>query len=597
MGSQFKTLVDVYESSTKKYARLPLFGTKRNGSYQWLTYEEFGQMVEHFRGALASLGVKPGDTVAAIANNRVEWAVGAYAAYTLGARYCPMYEVQTPKDWKYIIEDSGSKVLLVANQKIYEKCVGFIKELDSLERVIFFDGPSDHEDAYAKWLSFGKDHPAAITHPEPKDICGFIYTSGTTGNPKGVLLSHGNIMSNVNAVPNVLDIGSSDVSLSFLPWAHSFGQIAELHVLFSLGASLGIAEDVTTIIDNLAEVRPTLLFSVPRIFNRIYDGVMKKMEDAGGLKKTLFDAGMVNSNALREQKDRGQVSGLTSLKDKFFDKLVFSKVRERFGGRLRYAFSGGAALNPEVAKFIDNLHITVYEGYGLTETSPVVSVNGPKGRKIGSVGRPIENVKVVIHPVEGYADGIGEICVQGPNVMQGYHNLPEETAQVIDPDGTFHTGDLGRLDSEGFVWILGRVKEQYKLENGKYVVPGPLEEELKLSPYIEHCMIEGTNKSFNVAVIVVNPDNLKQWADKQGISRDKMLTDERTIKLIRDEIDRVGTGFKGYEKPKKFILVEDEWSTETDMLTPKMSLKRRKVTEKYGAAMEALYVGAKEVAA
>lgn len=588
---KFSNLVEMYESSIKEYGPNPLFGTKKDGVYKWMTYQKFGEVTDSFRGALATLGVKKGDTVAIIANNRVEWAVAAHATYGLGAQFCPMYEAQLVKDWKYILEDSSAKILLVANETIHAQTIGLVDEIESLERVIYFDGRPDHNDAYDSLLEHGRHNPAPLVYPETEDICGFIYTSGTTGNPKGVLLSHGNICSNINGVQSLLDITSNDVSLSFLPWAHSFGQTVELHVLFSKGASMGLAESVNTIIANLAEVQPTLLFSVPRIFNRIYDAVNKKMEAEGGAKLALFRAGMANSEQLRADVDAGRASGfLTKTKDKVFDKLVFSKVRARFGGRLRYAFSGGAALAPDVARFIDNLHITVYEGYGLTETSPIVTCNRPDGRRIGSVGKPLPGVEVVLLPVEGYTDpNVGEVCVRGPNVMKGYHNLPEQTAEVIDPDGTFHTGDLGRLDSDGFLYIIGRVKEQYKLENGKYVVPAPLEEELKLSPYVSQVMIEGTNKPYNVALIVLDMDTLKEWCAAKNIKIEDAPNHPELHETMKTEVDRVGHSFKGYEKPKKFLLITEDFSTENDMLTPKMSVKRRVVMARYGEALMALY--------
>ncbi len=591
MAKDFKNLVEMYEISIAAFGPSPLFGTKKDGAYKWMTYEKFGEETEAFRGGLASIGLEKGDTVAIIANNRVEWAVSAYATYGIGAKFCPMYEAQSSKEWEYIVNDSGAKVLLVATQEIYEKTLPFVGTVGVLERVIYFDGPRDSNDAYFALVEHGKHNPSPIYHPDVNDLCGFIYTSGTTGNPKGVLLTHGNICSNVNAMHSLLEIGTSDVSLSFLPWAHSFGQTVELHALFSMGASLGLAENVSTIIQNLSEVRPTLLFSVPRIFNRIYDGVHRKMEEDGGIKKSLFFAGLENSDKLRKETENGgQPSLITGLKDKFFDKLVFSKVRMRFGGRLKYAFSGGAALSPDVARFIDNLHITVYEGYGLTETSPIVTCNRPGAHRIGSVGKPIPNVEVILAPVEGYSDpNVGEVCARGPNIMQGYHNLPEQTADVLDEDRTFHTGDLGRIDEDGFLYIIGRVKEQYKLENGKYVVPAPLEEELKLSPYITQIMIEGTNRPKNVAVVVIDMDTYGKWCEANGKDPKTAYESEDFQALLHSEVERVGKSFKGYEKPMKFVVDTEDWTAENEMLTATLKVKRRKIMEKFGDRLNALY--------
>jgi long-chain acyl-CoA synthetase len=590
--SGFETLVDLFEQTIEKHPNNRLFGEKKDGSYQWTSYQQFGHKVDSFRAALALRGVQKGDTVAVIANNCLEWAVGAYATYGLGASYCPMYTVQLPKDWEYILKDSAAKVVLVANQDIYKQVQDL--GLDTIETIIFFEGDTHHADYFGNVLSDGDANPCPTTHPAKDDIATFIYTSGTTGNPKGVRLSHWNLASNIQAIAEVFPIGEDEVSLSFLPWAHSFGQTVELHMMFSRGAAMGLAESVTTIVANLAEVRPTILMSVPRIFNRIYDGVQKKMEQEGGLKKTLFDAAINNANQAREQRERGSVGFMTKFKGDILDKLVFSKVRARFGGRLKYAISGGAALSPEVARFIDNLNIQVYEGYGLTETSPITSANIPGHVKIGSVGLPIPGVKVTIAPVEGYPEGTGEVCVNGPNVMMGYHNLPDETAEVLDDDRTFHTGDLGRIDNDGFLWILGRIKEQYKLENGKYVVPSPIEEQLKLSPFINQLMLDGANKPYNVALIVVDEESLSEWLEDEGIPREGALQNPKVLQLFEDEIKRFGNTLKSYELPTAIALIDEEFTTENDMLTPSLKLKRRNVLKNYGDLIAGLY---KEAAA
>ena len=588
----YENLVDMFEKSTRKYAHRPLFGVKRAGRYEWMSYAEVARAVAEFRGGLASLGVGHGDKVAVISDNRPEWAVGAYATYSLGAQYVPMYEAQLEKDWKYMLNDSGTKVLLVANAKIYEKAKKFVDELEHLERVICFEGGAEDPNTYAALRKIGAAKPVPAVNPKASDICGFIYTSGTTGNPKGVLLSHANLTSNVNALHEIFPLSEEDVSLSFLPWAHSFGQTVELHALLSYGASMGLAESVSTIIDNLAEVKPTLLFSVPRIFNRIYDGVNKKMNEAGGLKLKLFNAMLDTATTKKKLEADGRSSVVNSVKHAVLDKLVASKVRARFGGRLKYAVSGGAALSKDVGTFIDNLGIMVYEGYGLTETSPIATANSPSGRIIGSVGRAIPGVRIVIDPCEGAPPGQGEIIVYGPNVMVGYHNLPEATREVFTADGGFRTGDMGRIDDKGFVFITGRVKEQYKLENGKYVVPAPLEEKLRLSPFIANIMVDGTNKPFNVALIVPDFETLRAWAKEQGLDghdNASLVKQPKVKALYEGELGKYSGEFKGYEAPKKFVLAEEDFTTDNGMLTPSLKVKRRVVMEKYGKALEALY--------
>ncbi len=591
----YTDLVDVLERSVADYARQNLFGTKVEGDWQWITYGEFGKRVDAFRGGLASLGISQGDTVAIISANRVEWAIAAYAAYGLGARFCPMYESQLEKDWNYITADSGAKVLLASTYPIYETIRDWSgdNQVGNVEHIFCMALPPEDGASFAALEARGKANPTGTVEIDPEWICGFIYTSGTTGKPKGVLLSHSNIVSNLNGVSAIFPVDSSDVSVSFLPWAHSFGQTCELHSMLSRGAAMAIAESVEKLVDNFGEVRPTVLYAVPRVFNKIYDGLQKKIAEEGGLKQTLFNAAMANADYRKELEAKGESSWWADTKHGLYDKVIFSKVRERFGGRLRYAVSGGAALSPEVGDFIDKLGIFVCEGYGLTETSPIVSTNHPAARKLGSVGKAIDGVKVIIDTsvVEDSDSDDGEIVVRGPNVMKGYHNLPAETEEVMTGKGDFRTGDLGRLDSDGFLYITGRIKEQYKLENGKYVVPAPLEELLQLSPFITQAYIHGFNKPFNVALIVPDRLALEKWAGENRVSGDydAILAHDATRKLFTEQLERYSKDFKKYEQPRRFKLIAEEFSVDNGMLTPKMSLKRNVVQDRYAAEIAELH--------
>ncbi len=578
----FENLVELFETSVEKYGSADLFGTVSGGNWTWVTFGDVGAMVDKARGGLAGLGVGAGDNVAVISNNRVEWAVGCYATYGLRAGYIPMYEAQKKKDWKYILADSGAKVCLCATRVIYDQVVELVAEIDTLQHAVCFEG--DGEGSWAALLQAGASNETESQQPESTDTAGFIYTSGTTGNPKGVILSHGNLTSNIIALQKIFPLQGDDRSLSFLPWAHSFGQTVELHGMLSMGASIAINDEIPNLVGNLAVVKPTVLYAVPRIFNRIYDGVNKQMSERGAMIQGLFADGV----AAATKKNAGESLGFfENIKLQLADKLIFSKIRERFGGRLKYAVSGSAALNADVAKFIDSLGIEVYEGYGLTETSPIATANYPGHRKIGSVGLPVDKVKIVIDN-EVTGDPVnGEILVYGPNVMQGYHNRDDETKKAIMADGGFRTGDMGRLDDDGFLYITGRIKEQYKLENGKYVVPSPLEEELKLSPFIGQVMIYGMNKPYNVAVVVPDLPSLKAWTADNGAQMS--ADDDQVRKLIEDQLAEFGKGFKGYERPKKFIVSLDEFSTDNDMLTPTLKLKRRNVLKVYQDAIDALY--------
>ena len=590
---KFETLVDIFLQSIASYGPRPLFGEKKNGQWTWMTYIQFGQMVDDLRGGLAQLGVSHGDRVAVIANNRHEWAVGAYACYTLGAAYVPMYEAQLDKEWAYILNDCGAKVVFAATDAIAAKLKAIKPELPKLEHIIRFTGTATEADTFACLMRRGADTPSPVTTPKPSDLAGLIYTSGTTGNPKGVMLSHSNLARNVCAIHDVFPMSKEDRSLAFLPWAHSFGQNVELNGLFSMGAAMGIAEGVDKIVDNLAEVKPTLLFAVPRIFNRIYDGLQKRMAAEKPIKRMMFNRGIEVARQRKALAEKNQSSLLLDAQHAFFDKVVFSKVRARFGGQLKYAFSGAAAISREVAEFIDNLGITVYEGYGLTETSPIATANFPGNRKIGSVGKAIPGTRVEIDRSETGDPKQGEIVVYGHNVMLGYYNLPDENSKVFTADGGFKTGDMGVLDEHGYVWITGRIKEQYKLENGKYVVPVPIEQALQLSPFITNVMLHGQNKPFNVAIIVPDMDSLKKWAAEKGLdtsSIPELLKREEVQQLYREQINEFcKDAAKGYEKPQRFLLISEDFSTANDMLTPSLKLKRRNVLKRFGEAVEELY--------
>jgi len=586
MAEKFKNLVEVLERSALAFADRPLFGTKHSDSWSWNTYKSFKQDVDHFRAALKLLGVGPGDRVAVIADNRVEWAVGCYATYGLRAAYVPMYQAQKADEWKFILADCEAKLVLAANQSVYDKLKHIQPELPHLEHVINFEGPADAADSYSTLLLKGAEKPVAAAEPQPKETAGFIYTSGTTGNPKGVILTHSNICSNLNAIHEVFTFECEDRSLSFLPWAHSMGQTCELHGLISMGCSIGINDEVPNLVSNLAVVKPTILFAVPRIFNRIYDGVNKQMTEKPGFIQGLFRSGIKNAT----RKNAGESIGFfDNMGLAFADKIIFNKIREKFGGRLKYAISGSAALDKTVAQFVDALGIMVYEGYGLTETSPIATANYPGNRKIGSVGKAIPGVTIKIDTSVTNDAENGEILIYGPNVMQGYHNRAEENAAVLMDDGGFRSGDMGRLDSDGYLYITGRIKEQYKLENGKYVVPAPLEEKLKLSPLIANVMIFGDNKPHNVALVIPDPDALKAWAAEHGADASEAASDPKIKELMQSQLETYGKDFKGFERPRAFIIVTEDFSTENGMLTPTLKLKRRNVMEKYGDQLKALY--------
>ena len=382
-------------------------------------------------------------------------------------------------------------------------------------------------------------------------------------------------------------------TLSFLPWAHSYGQTAELHLLMRLGGSTGFAESPQTIVDDLALVQPTFLIAVPRVFNRVYDGLNAKMNEQGGLAKKLFDMGVNAGIERRRLKKEGRTCMVNAIKLKIADALVFKKIREKFGGRLMYSLSSSAALSPHIAEFFEDVGIPVYEAWGMTELSPAGAINSPEHNKLGSAGLPIDKVRFAIDKTfDSENSGEGELIVYGPNVMKGYHNKPEETRATMTEDGGLRTGDRAYIDEDGYMFITGRIKEQFKLENGKFVSPATMEEEIKLLPCVEHTMIYGLNRPFTVCLVFPDFMVMEKLAAKNGWPMDPaaMVADPAVQAYIGGQIlDNLKGKFGSYEIPKTFIVLSEGFSVENGMLTQTFKLKRREVLKAYQPLLEAAY--------
>ena len=585
-------LIDHFEIATEKFKNNKLFGTKNKhtGEYEWITYGELSKRVDNFRGGLASIGIKKTDAVAIIANNRVEWAIAAFATYGLGARFIPMYENEILKVWKYITEDAGIKFLLVSNKDIYEQVKHFKDEITSLEHIYIIEKEGDI--SMAQLENTGKENPIDSIKPNVDDIAALIYTSGTTGDPKGVLLTHGNFVSNARAGNKRYSmLNQTSRSLSILPWAHSYGQTAELYNWLFTGGSIGFMESVETMAEDLLKVQPTFLIAVPRVFNKIYDGIHAKMNEEGGIKKKLFD---MSVNAAKENREKkGKVSFGTKLKLNIGNKLVFSKIREKFGGKLIASITASAKMNIEISYFFSDIGLPVFDCYGLSETSPAISMNSPELNKPGSIGTPLELIEVRIDrsPVDDKSED-GEIQVKGPNLMVGYHKKPEATKKVFTKDGWLKTGDRGKIDEDGFIFITGRIKEQYKLENGKYVFPAAIEEDIRLLPYIENAFIYGDGKPFNICIAVPDCNILKKTAEmlKMKTEVGKLILSPMVQEFMSIEIRKnLKDNYGNYEIPKKFFFTDENFTIENGMLTQTLKLKRRVVIEKYKDQIEELY--------
>lgn len=609
-GIKFKTLHELQRNSCIAYADNEIFGTYNptigidgKGDFQWMTYKEFDENVNKCRAVLKDLGIQEYSKVGIISNNRWEWATIATAAYSMNATMVPMYEAQTPTDWLYILNDSQCSAIFCATPKIYDQVTrDVMPSAPCVKNAICLDAELGEEYAFKTLMEKAVVATTNdIVKPTPDDLANLIYTSGTTGKPKGVELIHSNTVSNVNgvqsSVPNFHDfIRQNDRSLAFLPWAHSYGQTCELWCFMSAGASMGLCRGVPSILDDLQLVKPTTLFSVPTLFKKIYDGVNNMIENSSPLKQKL----MKKSFELGRKNCDHELGMVENLQFKILDNIVLSKVRDRFGGNLRQGFCAGAAVPSEVLAFMDDIGIQVCEGYGLTETSPIIALNVPEKRKVGAVGVPLKGVTVVIVDKNGKpinAGEEGEVCCYGPNVMKGYYNNSKATAEVMSvaPDGVsrlFHTGDLGRLGSDGFLHITGRLKEQYKLENGKYICPTPIEEAVGMSRFIMQVVLSGANRPHNVALLV--PDWLAIRTElkiSDDMSEEELVNDPRVKRLIDGEIKSSCAGkLKKFEIPMDWAVVAP-FTAANNMLTPKMSIRRHMVMKTYEDVITALYNG------
>jgi long-chain acyl-CoA synthetase len=587
-------LIEWWKESVDAFADRRLIGTKNEkGVYQWATRREINTRIDNLRAGLARIDVNEGDAVGIIANNRVDWIVAAFATWGLRGRYVPMYEAELIQVWKHIVADSEIKVLFVSNTKIYEKIKDFKKDIPTLKHLFIIE--AEGKNALAALEKRGSAHPVSPKTPKPHDIAEIIYTSGTTGSPKGVLLSHGNLTSNALAGIKVYpELQETDVTtMTILPWAHIFGQTAELLAVIRIGGEMGLAQNPSTVATDIVDLKPTHLIAVPGVFNRIYAGLWKKMDETKGLAKALFLTSVEAAKKKRELAAEGRSSIIAEIKCYLADKIVFRKIRERLGGRLQGAMTGGATMNPEVAQFFFDIGIRILDCYGMTETSPAVTMNAYSNYRLGSVGQAIEKIKIVIDSSfveEGAADG--EIIVYGPNVMKGYHNRPEETRAAMTPDGGLRTGDRGRLDKDGFLFITGRIKEQYKLENGKFCFPASIEEEICLISSVQQAVIYGYNRPFNICIVVPDFEVLQNHARQKGLP-----SDPNTLVAHRDIVDRIGETITnhlkgkcaGYEIPKKFLIISEPLSLDNGMLTQTMKIKRDNVLDKYVDRIEALY--------
>ncbi len=603
-----RTIPDLFLRAVERHDLRRFMLYKAAGKYVSIPAREFREDVELAAHALIDMGVAPGDRVALLSENRPGWAYADLATLFAGAWSVPIYTSLPADEIQYILEDSGAVAIFVSSEEqlakvesVRSRCPA-LRHVITLDRIERSDGSALHAHALCEaGVRAREARPDALRERleaiDSDDTASILYTSGTTGRPKGVMLSHRNFVSNAVDALSCLAIASDDVYLSFLPLSHSFERTAGYYIMIHAGVTIAYAESLDTVPQNMLEVRPTVIASAPRLYEKMYARILSGASEAGGVKKRLVFWARRVAIDWADADTGGRPGAALRLRHRLAERLVYRKIRERTGGRLRLCVSGSAPLAPVIARFFYGIGMPVLEGYGLTETSPVVAVNRLGAIKFGTVGPPIPNVEVRIEPDperpprEG-APGEGEILVRGPNVMQGYYRRPAKTLEVMTEDGWFRTGDIGYLDGDGYLTITDRKKDLLKTSGGKYIAPQPLENELKTSRYVSQAVVVGNRRKYASVLLVPNFDNLGAWAREHGLDPDDhegLIEEDAVRALYEGVLEGVNRGKASFETLKRFRLLPAELTLEAGELTPTLKVKRQVVEEKYADLIGTMY--------
>ncbi|MFZ0707586.1 MAG: long-chain fatty acid--CoA ligase [Candidatus Korobacteraceae bacterium] len=578
------TLNDVFFTVAERgSSRVAL--TRQPGAWQPITAEQMQARVYATARHMRDWGIRKGDRVAILSENRPEWAIADFASLLLGAVDVPIYATQTPEQCLHILQHSHARVLFVSTRKQYEK-IAAITPLTQLERVVIMDDGSGLHDVIpmAEMLYDAKPGPdpeleSIARSIRPDDVATLIYTSGTTGTPKGVILTHGNVASNLSMTRHLVNVGPDDVCISFLPLSHITARHLD-YLLFYRGVTIAYCPVIDELPEVMLETKPTLFVGVPRVYEKLCNQVQLK---AKGVKRKILHWCL---EVGRKHRDTVLAGGRPKAMDwKLADRLVFSKLIEKMGGRVRLFLSGGAPLGIDLASWFADIGIVIHEGYGLTETSPVIAINVPGSHKIGTVGRPLKNLELRLA-------SDGELLVRGPSIFKGYWEMPEETTAAFEDGGWFKTGDIAAIDDDGFLSIVDRKKDLIKTSGGKFIAPQPIESALKVNMFVGEVALLGDRRRFPAVLIVPNFTVLEDWARGHGlhtISREELVRAEKVRTLYQEIVDELNANLAQYEKLKKILLVPNELSIADGTLTPSMKLRRRKVEELYRVEIDTLY--------
>jgi long-chain acyl-CoA synthetase len=586
----------MFFNRVERFGPRTLFKVKRDGQYQDISWEKAGRTVKDFALGLLELGIEHEDRVALLSENRPEWAFADLGILSIGAVNVPIYATNTPSQVQYIVNDSASRILIVSTEQQLEKALEARPNCPSLEKIVVFDdiGKTDYpmvasfKEICESGASSDKEElfSRRMEEVEPQHLASIIYTSGTTGDPKGVMLIHDNFLSNCRSVKQILPILEDDICLSFLPLSHSFERLAGYYTPMYIGSTIAYAESVDAVRENLQEVKPTFMASVPRIYEKFHAAVLDNVATSSAVKRRIFDWAFSVGREMSGYTVAGEDAPLMlRQKYKLANAMVFKKIKQNVGGRLKYFVSGGAPLAREINEFFHALGVTILEGYGLTETSPVLTTNTPEHFRFGTVGRPIPDVTIKI------AED-GEILAKGPNVMIGYFNKPVETAEALGADGFFHTGDIGHLDEDGFLKITDRKKDIIVTAGGKNVAPQNIENTLKTDPWIANAMVYGDKRKFLSALIVPDFEKLEQFAEEEGIAYDSLpdlVKHDRIINLMNERVAAINSGLARYETIKKFAVLDKDFTLTAGEITPTLKIKRKVVLERYQDILDSFY--------
>ena len=591
------TLARLFWSRVDKSGDTPAQQSKRAGTWETLTWRQVGETVREVALGLLALGRQKGEAVALLSASRAEWVQADFAIFSAGCMTIPIYPSYTPEQLAYIVNDSGARTLIVEDPGQLAKALEVRGKMDSLEQIVVIQGYEGHERSVHTWdelRRMGRDNAERlksvladrVASTRPEDVATIVYTSGTTGPPKGVVQTHANHVGSLNSVAQIIKVGSGDVHLLFLPLAHSFARM-ESFIGIHRGLTTAFAENLDKVGDNLKETRPHFICSVPRVFEKVYAKILAGVEAGSPVKKKIFHWALgVGRQVSQLQQARKPIPGGLAFKHKIAHKLVFSKLHHALGGRLRFAVSGGAPLSREIAEFFHAAGILILEGYGLTETCPVLTFNREDHFKFGSVGPAIPGVELKIA-------SDGEILGRGSNIAtRGYFKKPEATAEVFEPSGWFHTGDIGKIDAEGFLFITDRKKDLIVTAGGMNIAPQNVENLLKGDPFISQVMVYGDRRPFPVALITLNPEELAKFAKGQGIlttDAGSLVKHPRVVERVSRIVEEKNAELQSYAKIKKFAVLPADFSQEGGELTPTLKVKRKFVTDKHQKTIDSLY--------